>query len=139
MFKHDPETNRLSIVDGMKPPWLRKEHARSNSAAPWFYCVDCQDRYFKSGKRERGHIPFRDKASQSLMKKMHERETEGDQDEVGSQGGKSQGTQEEPEQEPDLSAIDGMAAQGEAEGEVESADEKEAMDVDEADECRRCP
>lgn len=34
MFKHDPETNRLSIVESMKPPLLRKDHARSNNAAP---------------------------------------------------------------------------------------------------------
>ena len=58
--------------------------------------------HFKSGKRERGHIPFRDKASQALMKKMHDRDAEGDQEEIGSQGGRSHGTQEEPEGEPGL-------------------------------------
>ena len=63
------------------------------------------------------------------MKKMHERETEGDQEEIGSQGGKSQGTQEEPEGEPGLNAVDGMSEQGDAEDEVE----KMAMDVDPED------
>ena len=137
MFKHDPETNRLSIIDGMKPPWLRKEHARSNKAAPWYYCVDCKDRYFKSGKRERGHIPFRDKASQFLMKKMHERDAEEtEREEIGSQGEKSQSSQEEPEGEPDLDAEDGKREHGESEAdEAENAEnEKDAMDVDEEDE-----
>ena len=157
MFKHDPETNRLSIVEGMKPPWLRKEHARSNNAAPWFYCLDCRDRYFKSGKRERGHIPFRDRASQLLMKKMHEREPVGELEEIDSEGGRSQGTQEEPEQQPDKdeeelvqkpdpSADDGMAEHGEAEEAEEKGEEaddeeksaegeeRQAMDVDEEEE-----
>ena len=146
MFQHDPETNCLSIVEGMKPPWLRREHVRSNHAAPWFYCVDCKDRYFKSGKRERGHIPFRDRASQNLMKKMHERETVGELEEICSEGGKSQSTQEEPEQEPDEvdellpapdpSAVDGIAESDNDEEEEDEADdahaeERQAMDVDE--------
>lgn len=88
MFKHDLETNRLSIINGMKPPWLRKERARSKYAAPWFKCVDCKNRYVKTGKRERGQIRFKDKASQFLIKKIHERETEGDQEDIGSRGGK---------------------------------------------------
>ena len=146
MFQHDPETNRLSIVEGMSPPWLRREHARSNHAAPWFYCVDCKDRYFKTGKRERGHIPFRDKASQNLMKKMHERETVGELEEIGSEGGKSQSTQEEPEQEPNDAdelaqepnpgAVEDIAERWKAddgeehESEDAHAEERQAMDVD---------
>ena len=149
MFKHDPETNRLFLEEGMKPPWLRREHARSNHAAPWFYCVDCKDRYFKSGKRERGHIPFRDKASQNLMKKMHERETVGELEEIGSEGERSQSTQEEPEQEPDKvdgvvqgpkpSAADDVAErwgahddeeEGEDEADGAQDEERQAMDVD---------
>ena len=95
----------------------------------FLHIQDCKDRYFKSGKRERGHIPFRDKASQSLMKKMQERQAEGEVEEIGSQGGQSHGTQEEPEQEPDLA--DGTAQCEEAEvDEDDSADEKQAMDVD---------
>ena len=50
-----------------------------------------------SGKKQRGHVPYRDRASQSLMKKMHEREPASqDPEEVASHG-----TQEEPEVEPD--------------------------------------
>ena len=62
MFHYDPETNRLSIVEGMQAPWLRGE-SRAGDAhkATWLYCVDCHDRYFGTGKGQ-GHIPFRDKA-----------------------------------------------------------------------------
>ena len=50
-----------------------------------------------SGKKQRGHVPYRDMASQSLMKKMHEREPASqDPEEVASHG-----TQEEPEVEPE--------------------------------------
>lgn len=137
MFKHDRETNRLSIVEGMKPPWLRKQHARSNNAAPWFYCVDCKDRYFKSGKCERGHIPFRDRASQNLMMKMHEREVVGFE-EIGSQGGAPHGAQEEIEQEPNLSTVSSKYDQGEAEADDEKSaesegEERQAMDVNQED------
>ena len=85
VFTHDPETNRLSLVEGMHPPWLRREHARSNKFEPWLYCVDCHDRYLNNGKRQRSHIPYRDKASQSLMKRMHERELVAQDSEVTSQ------------------------------------------------------
>ena len=74
MFNHDVDTNRLSLVEGMHAPWRRKEHARANLEKPWLYCVDCKNTYFPSSKRQRGHIPFRDKASQCQMKKPHERE-----------------------------------------------------------------
>ena len=53
------------------------------------------------------------------MKKMHDRDAEGDQQEIGSQGGRSQGTQEEPEGEPGLNAVDGVDEPGDAEDEVE--------------------
>ena len=50
-----------------------------------------------SGKKQRGHVPYRDKASQSLMKRMHEREPVSQDPEVESQGHR---TEEEPEAEP---------------------------------------
>ena len=46
------------------------------------------DRYFDTGKRERGHIPFRDRASQDLMRAPQEKENV------------QTGTQAEPELEP---------------------------------------
>ena len=74
MFKHDADTNRLSLVEGMHAPWRKKEDGRANLEKPWLYCVDCKNTYFPSSKRQRGHIPFRDAASQSSMKNPHERE-----------------------------------------------------------------
>ena len=100
MFKHDPESNRLSLIDGMHPPWLRKRYDKQKRA-PWLYCTDCQNRYFMTGKKQRGHIPFRDKASQALMKKMPDREPvdTGEREEIGSEGGRTKSSEEEPEVE----------------------------------------
>ena len=107
MFKHDPESNMLSLVDGMHPPWLRKKY-HQQKRAPWLYCTDCQNRYFKTGKKQRGHIPFRDKASQALMKKMPDRQPvdTDEAEEIGSQGGKSKSSEEEPEAEDTLLHLD---------------------------------
>ena len=96
MFKHDVDTNRLSLVEGADPPWLRHGNSKTAQSAPWLYCSDCRDRYFMSGKRARGHIPYRDRASQALMKRPHDPETSVQELEVASQC-----TQEEPEREPD--------------------------------------
>ena len=80
------------------------------------------------------------------MKKMHARETVGELEEIYSEGGKSQSTQEEPEQEPDEvddlvpapdpSAVDGIAESDNDEEEEQDeaddahAEERQAMDVD---------
>ena len=50
-----------------------------------------------SGKKQRGHVPYRDKASQGLMKRMHEREPASQDPDVESHGHE---TEEEPEVEP---------------------------------------
>ena len=87
LFSHDPETNRLCLKDGKKEPWLRDmSFAKSEKQKTWLYCVDCHTRYFSTGKRVSGHIPFRDRASQSSMRRPAEKETVG--------------TLEEPEAEP---------------------------------------
>ena len=89
MFKHDEETNRLSLQEGRHEPWRRVDHwQRTSSASEWLYCRDCVDRYFETGKRAHGHIPYRDRASQSLLRPPLEKEK------VQSD------TQEEPEVEP---------------------------------------
>ena len=89
MFKHDEETNRLSLQEGRHEPWRRVDHwQRTPSASEWLYCRDCVDRYFETGKRAHGHIPYRDRASQSLLRPPLEKEK------VQSD------TQEEPEVEP---------------------------------------
>ncbi len=75
MFKHDEETNRLSLQEGRREPWLRVEHHSQTSAgSAWLYCRDCVDRYFDTGKRAHGHLPYRDRASQSLMRRPQEKE-----------------------------------------------------------------
>ena len=84
VFKHDAESNVLPLVPGAQPPWIKRDHARANKASPWLYCSECRDRYFMSGKKQRGHVPYRDRASQSLMKKMHEREPASQDPEVAS-------------------------------------------------------
>ena len=69
MFVHDPETNSLSMRPGMREPWIRPDHARHEDGNAWLYCVDCQERWFPSrGQKTHSHIPYRDKASQALLK-----------------------------------------------------------------------
>ena len=101
----------------------------------------------KSGKREKGHIPFRDRASQWRMKKMHERETVGELEEIASEGERSQSTQEEPEQEPDKidelvqepdpSAVDGIAERWRADDDEEEAHAEELSALQELAEKRQ--
>jgi hypothetical protein len=70
LFDHDPATNRLSLKPGMREPWIR---FRRGEAAPteWLYCIECQSRWFPAaGQRAHSHVPFRDRASQPLMKKV---------------------------------------------------------------------
>ena len=87
MFKYDEETNRLSLQPGKRAPWLRDEtKARAERCKSWLYCAECSDRYFPGSKRASGHIPFRDRASQSSMRRPDD--------------GEEVETQEEPEREP---------------------------------------
>ena len=71
MFQHDPDTNRLSLKEGKHPPWLKKLSGRTKHANPWLYCVDCKDQWFKTSSNRRGHIPYRDRASQAWMRPVH--------------------------------------------------------------------
>ncbi len=90
-FKHDPQTNKLSIREGMTEPWLRPAGSRAADAhkSTWYYCLDCHEHHF-STKKGNGHLPYRDKASQWLMKKPAPREV----------AEPSQGSVGEPEVEP---------------------------------------
>ena len=131
------------MVEGVTPPWLRATRHKDSKTAPWLYCIDCRERYFQNGRKPEGHIPYRDKASQSMMKKMHEKECVAQQDlEVASQFD-SHGTQEEPEVEPaaEESAavpvadqypdVDGVHAGIEVEDEKsDNEEERQNMDVD---------
>ena len=42
MFQHDPDTNRLSLKEGMREPWRRIEHWNQRSTtSTLLYCKDC--------------------------------------------------------------------------------------------------
>ena len=91
MFNHDTNTNRLSLKEGKREPWLRDlTKAKGERAKTWLYCLDCYSRYFETGKRAHGHIPFRDRAGQSSMRRPADKEVVE--------------TQEEPEIEPTVDA-----------------------------------
>ena len=123
MFKHEPETNRLSLQEGRREPWRRIEHWNQASAtSTWLYCRDCLDRYFEIGKRAHGHIPFSDRASQSLMRPPQE------QEKVQSD------TQEEPELEPaspeNVEQAPGLDGEGELLEEACEGEGRDAADDD---------
>ena len=87
VFDHDPDTNLLSLKEGKREPWLRDmTRAKAEKNKTWLYCIDCHARYFATGKRVFGHIPYRDRASQSSMRRPADKEVVE--------------TQEEPEVEP---------------------------------------
>ena len=67
VFQHDPATNSLSLKPGVPEPWIRPATRRANAANTWLYCCDCKSRYFHGGPRQ-SHIPYRDRASQHLMR-----------------------------------------------------------------------
>ena len=87
-----------------------------------------------SGKRARGHIPHRDRASQALMKRAHDAETSVQELEVASQC-----TQKEPEREPDKAESEALGLDlpdimdDADEGEEEEAGERQHYPVDEID------
>jgi hypothetical protein len=68
VFVYDEETNRLSLQEGIKrEPWRRATDAGGPNT--WLYCRDCKERWFPDpGQRMHSHVPFRDRASQNLMK-----------------------------------------------------------------------
>ena len=68
VFEHNPDNNRLNLKKGAKAPWLR-ECCPDSTTDRWAYCGDCYDQWHRSsGKRLRGHITYRDKASQGKVK-----------------------------------------------------------------------
>ena len=67
-FKHNDNTNRLSLQTGVQPPWIRAR-LRAGEVKVWCVCTDCHDKHFTaSGQRRHPHIPYRDKASQHWLK-----------------------------------------------------------------------
>ena len=72
------------------------------------YCLDCHSRYFDTGKKASGHIPFRDRASQSSMRRPADKEAVVSQD--------------EPEEEP---IVETQRDSGEALPELPLLDEDE--------------
>ena len=48
VFRHDPDTNCLSLKEGVTAPWLRGP-CRKDNGHTWLYCDNCYDRYCKKG------------------------------------------------------------------------------------------
>ena len=75
IFAYDPNTNRLSLKEGKREPWKRDmTRAKNDRHKTWLYCTDCHSQHFATGKRVFGHIPFRDRASQSSMRRPADKE-----------------------------------------------------------------
>ena len=69
VFEHHPETNKLSLKPGVPEPWIRPPNPRiKDTTSTWLYCGDCYERCFAQSKRRQSQVPFRDRASQCLMK-----------------------------------------------------------------------
>ena len=70
-FEHDPATNCLTLKPGQAPPWLRQsEKAPPGDPNIWLYCEDCYTQFIGPADRRKSArgVPFRDKASQCVMK-----------------------------------------------------------------------
>ncbi len=107
-FEYDSETNRLSLRAGVEPPWLRTfgKGGAAHADESWLYCTNCADQH----KRKPGsYIPFRDKASQQWMKRVHKPEEEPIHEESHSTQAVTQ-PQPEEEVEPEARAEDAEAA-----------------------------
>jgi hypothetical protein len=69
VFEHDPETNKLSLKPGVHEPWIRPPDVRiKDTTNIWLYCSDCHERCFLKSRRPPPLVPFRDRASQCLMR-----------------------------------------------------------------------
>ena len=98
-FQYDPETNRLSLREGVDPPWLRTfgRGGAADTEESWLYCTNCADQHkHKAGS----YIPFRDKASQQWMKRVYRPDEETTQEESHTAQAATQ-PQPEEEVEPD--------------------------------------
>ena len=75
MFQHDLATNRLWLRPGQHAPWLRLLcKSKKDLGKTWLFCIECKERFVDGQKHDRGHIPFRDRASQALMKTPQKQE-----------------------------------------------------------------
>eukprot|EP00973_Karenia_brevis_P096384 12431531-Karenia_brevis.AAC.1 len=95
MFIHNPETNCLSLHPRIsEPPWIKPQCPRSDEKNSWLYCIECQERWFPApNQKMHSHVPYRDKASQSLLKPMKIKKDNSASDH-------KKNTSEEPDAEP---------------------------------------
>lgn len=74
IFEHNPSSNRLSLREGVHPPWVRPKHGRQKDKEnTWLYCNDCRETHVGQ-KSNVTHVPFRDKDAQRKMKPEYRRE-----------------------------------------------------------------
>ena len=99
VFQYDPETNALSLRDGVPEPWIHV----SRAGKQWQYCNDCETCWLSTTRnRTRKHIPFRDKASQHWMRPVARNERTGAEPATGLASSSSRASLAEPEAEDDL-------------------------------------
>ena len=118
-FQYDPETNRLSLRDGVASPWLRTfgRGGAANTDESWLYCTNCADQH---KHRVGNFIPFRDKASQQWMKRVHKPEEETRNEESHATQAPAQ---PQPEEEPE-----GQGDEGAEAAFVQEDDEEEELE-----------
>ena len=74
VFKHEPESNKLSLQDGVSPPWLRRttgrnsRWAKADATNTWLYCRCCAKTRVGKETPSKGFVAFRDQNSQCLLK-----------------------------------------------------------------------
>ena len=68
-FDWDAATNRLTLKPGQPPPWLRQS-VPPGDPNHWLYCDECYTHWIGPTDRRRSPcgVPFRDKASQCMMR-----------------------------------------------------------------------
>ena len=97
IFEYDAESNRLSLRPGAPEPWLRPQCGRHTDENTWLYCVDCQERWFPSpGQKAHSHVPFRDKASQCLLKPVKKKGRRKENEKMNDQEPEPEQVAEEP-------------------------------------------
>ena len=72
VFKHDPETNRLSLQDESFRPWIRtmddRVRGKASKENTWLYCKGCHATRLSKKSSRNNWIAFRDKAAQHNLK-----------------------------------------------------------------------
>ena len=118
-FYHDPATNRLSLKECKRELWLRDAaQARGEKVKTWLYCLDCHSRYFETGKRVSGHLPFRDRASISSMRRPADKDVVETCEEPELEPAADTQPQESEEPLPELPLLDDVEEEAEEEEEV---------------------